>query len=80
MAAFVKRNTHYVFAKGIISKRSATVKEAAIDMGIELKTVWRFHSDAGTEFAGALREWLKEYEVHQSNTGATRKRTAWPRA
>ena len=45
------------------------MKEAAIDMGIELKTVWRFHSDAGTEFAGALREWLKEYEVHQSNTG-----------
>ena len=69
MAAFVKRDTHYVFAKGIVSKKSATVKEAAIDMGIELKTVWRFHSDAGIEFAGALREWLKEYEVHQSNTG-----------
>ena len=46
LAAFVKRDTHYVFAKCIISKRSATVKEAAIDMGIELKTVWRFHSRA----------------------------------
>ena len=55
MAAFVKRDTHYVFAKGIVSKKSPTVKEAAIDVGIE--------------FAGALREWLKEYEVHQSNTG-----------
>ena len=39
LAAFVKRDTHYVFAKGVVSKKSATVKEAAIDMGIELKTV-----------------------------------------
>ena len=61
MAAFVKRDARRVFAKSVKNERAATVKEAAIEMGIELKTVWRFHSDQGSEHAGALREWLKEY-------------------
>ena len=69
MAVFVKRDTHYVFAKGIKNKRALTVKEAAVDMGIDLKTVWRFHSDQGSEFAGALREWLREFGVHYTDTG-----------
>ena len=69
LAALVKHDTHYVYAKGIVNKRAATMKEAAADMGIELKTVWRFHLDAGSECPGALCERLKEYEVHQSNTG-----------
>ena len=44
-----------------MKKRSETIKDAMIDMQLLLRGVWRFHSDEGQEFMGAVDDWLREH-------------------
>lgn len=39
-----------------------------IEFKIDMKKIWRYHSDKGTEFLGACDEWLKELLIHASTT------------
>ena len=39
-----------------------------IDFKIDMKKIWRYHSDKGTEFLGACDDWLKELLIHVSTT------------
>ena len=53
-----------------MNKRSETIKDAMIDMQLLLRRVWRFHSDEGREFMGAVDDWLREQTVLHTTTGA----------
>ena len=41
-----------------------------VDMQLLLRGVWRFHSDEGREFMGAVDNWLREHTVLHTTTGA----------
>ena len=41
-----------------------------IYMQLLLRGVWRFHSDEGREFMGAIDDWLREHTVLHTTTGA----------
>ena len=53
-----------------MKKRSETIKDAMIDVQLLLRGVWRFHSDEGQEFMGAVDDWLTEHTVLHTTTGA----------
>ena len=59
----LRRETRCGFVKALTNKRSETVKEAMVDMQLLLRGVWRFHSDEGREFMGAVESWLREHTV-----------------
>ena len=50
-----------------MNKRSETIKDATIDL--LLRGVWRFHSDEGRDFMGAVDDWLREHTVLHTTTG-----------
>ena len=52
------------------NKHSETIKDAMIDMLLLLRGVWRFQSDEGREFVGAVDGWLREHAVLHTTTGA----------
>ena len=66
----LRRETRFGFVKALSNKRSETVKEAMVDMQLLLRGVWRFHSDEGREFMGAVDNWLRERTVLHTTTGA----------
>ena len=41
-----------------------------VDMQLLLRGVWRFHSDEGREFMGAVDDWLREHTVLHTTAGA----------
>ena len=44
------------------------MKEATIDLKIDMRHIWRFHSDRGKEFMGALDEWLRDQCIVHTTT------------
>ena len=66
----LRRKTRSGFARGLMNKRSETIKDAMIDMQLLLRGVWRFHSDEGREFMCAVDDWLREHTVLHTTTGA----------
>ena len=66
----LRRDTRMGFVKALTNKRSETVKEAMVDMQLLLRGVWRFHSDEGREFMGAVDSWLREHTVLHTTTSA----------
>ena len=66
----LRREIRFGFVKALTNKRSETVKEAMVDMQLLLCGVWRFHSDEGREFTGAVDSWLREHTVLHTTTGA----------
>ena len=66
----LRRETRFGFVRGLMNKRSETIKDATIDMQLLLRGVWRFHSDEGREFMGAVDDWLTEHTVLHTTTGA----------
>ena len=66
----LRRETRFGFVKALLKKRSETIKDAMIDMQLLLRGVWRFHSDEGREFMGAVDDWLREHTILHTTTGA----------
>ena len=66
----LRRETRFGFVKALKNKRSETINDAMIDMQLLLRGVWRFHSDEGREFLGAVDDWLGEHTVLHTTTGA----------
>ena len=67
----LQRGTRFGFVRALMNKRSETIKDAMIDMQLLLQGVWRFHSDEGREFTGAVDDWLREHTVLHTTTGAS---------
>jgi len=68
LLVFVKRDSRYIYTAGLPDKRSDSVREAATNFKIDLRTIWRFHSDRGKEFFGAVDHWLKENLIARTTT------------
>ena len=66
----LRRQTRFGFVKALTNKRSETIKDATADMQLLLRGVWRFHSDDGRGYMGALDDWLSEHTVLHTTTGA----------
>ena len=66
----LRRETCLGVFKALVNKRSKTIKDAMIDMQLLLRGVWRFRSDEGREFIGAVDDWLREHAVLHTTTGA----------
>ena len=66
----LRRETRFGFVKALMNKRSETIKDAMIDTQLLLHGVWRFHSDEGREFMGAVDDWLRENAVLHTTTGS----------
>ena len=66
----LRRETRFGFVKALTNKRSETVKKAMVDMQLLFRGVWRYHSDEGREFMGAVDSWLREHTVLDTTTGA----------
>ena len=64
------RGTRFGFVRALANKRNETIKDAMIDMHWLLRGVWRFHSDEGREFMGAVDDWLRHHAVLHTTTGA----------
>ena len=64
------RETRFGFVRALMNKRSETIKDAMTDMQLLLLGVWRFHSDEGREFMGAVDDWLREHAILHTRNGA----------
>ena len=57
----LRRETRFGFVKALTNKRRETIRHAMVDLQLLLHGVWRFHSDEGREFMGAVDDWLREH-------------------
>ena len=70
MLAIVRRSSRVLLVAGLKNKTSHGIKEAVTDFKIELRGVWRFHTDRGKEFTGELDSWLRDnLVVHTTTAG-----------
>ncbi len=65
----VKRSTRYGLVAAIPNKRSETVKAAMVDFKLDLRRIWRFHSDQGGELDGGCDKWLRDNIIIHTTTG-----------
>ena len=65
----VKRNTRFGFFSGIPARESLVVLEAISGWKLDLRKIWRFHSDVETAFAGHLENEFKKRAIVLSDTG-----------
>ena len=65
----MKRDSRLVMIKTLESKTSAAVAEACGDFKIDVRRVWRFHSDMGGEFYGAMDQWMRDNGIARTTTG-----------
>ena len=63
----LRRETRFGFVRALMNKRSETIKDAMIDMQLLLRGVWRFHSDEGRDFMGAVDDWLRTHSRSHDN-------------
>ncbi len=50
-------------------KQAETVKEAFVDFKLDMRRIWRLHTDGGREFMGALDRWLRDRLIVHTDTG-----------
>ena len=66
----LRRETRFFFVRELMNKRRETIKDAMIDVQLLPRGVWRFPSDEGREFTGAVDDWLREHTLLHTTTGA----------
>ena len=69
MLAVMKRPTAVGYVAGLRNKRALAVRNALIESKIDMRTIWRYHSDKGSEFLAQFDEWMKEFLVKKTTTG-----------
>ena len=68
LLVMVKRDTRLVLCAPLKNKTSNGIKDAVVDFKLELKGVWRFHSDKGKEFLGEMDKWMRDHLVVHTTT------------
>lgn len=70
--ALVIRRSRLGLTDTLKNKKAATIQQSMANCKLHQRSLWRFHSDQGSEFANECQQWLNESGLLTTDTGGHR--------